>query len=61
MKARATIGLTIDITSERDMGLEIDNDQIENYTIENMIEYLYELMKRNELGDVIKVEIEGEL
>lgn len=57
MKARATIGLTIDIDSERDMGLDISDEEVENYTIENMVEYLYELMKRNELHEIVKVEV----
>lgn len=56
MKVRATIGLTIDINSEREMGLEIADDQVENYAIENLEEYIYELLKRNELCDIVKVE-----
>lgn len=56
MNYRATVGLTIDIKSEREMGLDIEDDDIENYVIENMAEYLYELLKTNEIGDVIKVE-----
>ena len=56
MKVRATIGLTIDIDREREMGLEIEDDQIDSYAIENLEEYIYELLKRNELGDIVKVE-----
>jgi hypothetical protein len=56
MKYRATIGLTIDIDSERDMGLEIDDSGIEEYVIESLAEYIYELSKTNDLYDVIKVE-----
>lgn len=56
MKYRATIGLTIDIDSERDMGLEIDDSGIEEYVIESLTEYIYELSKTNDLYDVIKVE-----
>ena len=59
MAIRATIGLTIDIDAEREMGLEIDDSEVENYAAENLIEYLYELMKSNDLYDVIKVEREG--
>jgi hypothetical protein len=59
MKVRATIGLTIDIDSEREMGLDIEDSEIENYAVENMVEYLYELLKHNDFGDVIKVEREG--
>ena len=60
MKYRATIGLTIDIDSERDMGLEIEDSGIEEYVIESLAEYIYELSKTNELYDVIKVEKEKE-
>ena len=60
MKVRATIGLTIDINSEREMGLEIEDNEIENYAIENMVEYLYEILKHNDFDSVIKVEREGE-
>lgn len=56
MKYRATIGLTIDIDSERKMGLEIDDSGIEEYVIESLAEYIYELLKTNDLYDVIKVE-----
>ncbi len=56
MKYRATIGLTIDIDSEREMGLEIEDSGIEEYVIESLAEYLYELIKTNDLYDVIKVE-----
>ena len=56
MKVRATIGLTIDIDREREMGLEIEDDQIDSYAIESLEEYIYEFLKRNELGDIVKVE-----
>ena len=56
MKVRATIGLTIDIDREREMGLEIEDDQIDSYAIENLEEYIYEFLKRNDLGDIVKVE-----
>ena len=59
MKVKATIGLTIDIDSEREMGLDIKDSEIENYATENMVEYLYELLKHNDFSDVIKVEREG--
>jgi hypothetical protein len=59
MNIRATIGLTINIDSEREMGLEIDDSEVENYAAENLIEYLYELIKSNDLYDVIKVERES--
>jgi hypothetical protein len=60
MRYRATIGLTIDIDSEREMGLEIDDSGIEEYVIESLAEYIYELSKTNDLYDVIKVEKEEE-
>jgi len=40
MRYRATIGLTIDIDSEREMGLEIDDSGIEEYVIESLAEYI---------------------
>jgi hypothetical protein len=58
MRYRATIGLTVDIDSEREMGLEIDDSGIEEYVIESLAEYIYELSKTNDLYDVIKVEKE---
>ena len=57
MMVRASLGLTIDITSEREMGLEIEDSEVENYTIENFIEYLHELIKTNDVYDVISVEL----
>ena len=61
MKARATIGLTIDIDEAREMGLELEDNQVEEYAIDEMLEYLMYLMKNNEAHEVISVEIlEGE-
>jgi hypothetical protein len=57
MRVRASLGLTIDITSEREMGLEIEDSEVENYTIENFVEYLHELIKTNDVYDVISVEL----
>jgi hypothetical protein len=57
MRVRASLGLTIDITSEREMGLEIEDSEVENYTIENFVEYLHELIKTNDIYDVISVEL----
>ena len=57
MRVRASLGLTINITSEREMGLEIEDSEVENYTIENFVEYLHELIKTNDIYDVISVEI----
>ena len=56
MKIRASLGLTIDIASEREMGLEIEDSEVENYAVENFIEYLYQLIKTNDVYDVVNVE-----
>jgi hypothetical protein len=58
MKARATLSLTIDIDSEIEMGLEINsNQEAEDYAIEQMIEWICEMVKMNDLGECIRVEI----
>ncbi len=58
MKAKATLSLTIDIDSEIEMGLEINNNQeAEEYAIEQMIEWIYEMVKMNDLQECVKVEI----
>jgi len=61
MRVRASIGLTIDITSEKEMGLDIDDNEIENYVIENFVEYLHTLIKTYDVYDVINVERVKEL
>jgi hypothetical protein len=59
MKAIATIRLTIDIEGAKAMGLEISDP--EEYAIEEMIEWVYEMNRFNSLGDCIHVElVEGE-
>lgn len=58
MKAKATLSLTIDIDSEIEMGLEINNNQeAEEYAIGEMIEWIYEMVKMNDLEECIRVEI----
>jgi hypothetical protein len=58
MKAKATLSLTIDIDSEIEMGLEINsNQEAEEYAIEQMIEWIYEMVKMNDLEECIRVEI----
>lgn len=58
MKAKATLSLTIDIDNEIEMGLEINsNQQAEEYALEQMIEWIYEMVKMNDLQDCIRVEI----
>jgi len=59
MKVRASLGLTIDITSEKEMGLELEDSEIDNYVIEDFVEYLQYLLKTNEIYDVITIEREG--
>ena len=61
MRVRASLGLTIDITSEKEMGLDIDDNEIENYVIENFVEYLHTLIKTYDVYDVINVERVKEL
>jgi hypothetical protein len=40
------------------MGLEINNNQeAEEYAIEQMIEWIYEMVKMNDLEECIRVEI----
>jgi hypothetical protein len=51
---RATIGLKIDIDSEIEMGLEVDD--VEQYVITQMVEFLYSAMINNELEQYISVE-----
>ena len=58
MKAKATLSLTIDIDNEIEMGLEINNNQeAEDYAIEQMIEWIYEMVKMNDLQECVRVEI----
>jgi hypothetical protein len=56
MRVRASLGLTIDITLDREMGLDIEDSEIEKYVIENFVEYLHTLIKTNDVYDVINVE-----
>lgn len=58
MKVRATLGLTIDIASEKEMGLEIEDSEIDNYVMEDFVEYLQYLLKTNEIYDVITIKRE---
>ena len=57
MKVTATISLTIDIHGAREMGLEIDDSDVESYAIDETADFIYECIKRNDLHDIIKVEI----
>ena len=57
MKVRATIGLTIDIDEAREMGLEIEDSQVEEYAIDEIADFIYECIKRNDLHDIVSVEV----
>lgn len=56
MKATATLKLTIDIDMAREMGLEIDDP--EEYALGEMIEWIYEMAKTNDIQECIHIEIE---
>ena len=58
MKATATLKLHIDIDQAREMGLEIDDPK--EYAIEEMVEWIYEMAKSNDIAECIHIEIEGE-
>jgi len=58
MKATATLKLHIDIDQAREMGVEIDNP--EEYALEEMIEWIYQMVRTNDIAECIHVTIEGE-
>jgi hypothetical protein len=58
MKATATLKLHIDIDQAREMGVEIDNP--EEYALEEMIEWIYQMVRTNDIAECIHIEIEGE-
>jgi hypothetical protein len=58
VKATATLKLHIDIDQAREMGVEIDNP--EEYALEEMIEWIYEMVRTNEIAECIHITIEGE-
>jgi hypothetical protein len=58
MKAIATLKLHIDIDGAREMGVEIDNP--EEYALEEMIEWIYQMVRTNDIAECIHVAIEGE-
>jgi hypothetical protein len=58
MKAIATLKLHIDIDQAREMGLEIDDPK--EYATEEMIEWIYEMAKTNDIQECIHIEIKGE-
>jgi hypothetical protein len=61
MKLRTSIELTIDIDQAREMGIEIADNEVEDYAINETLEYLHTLSINNEAHEVISVEIlEGE-
>ena len=58
MKAIATLKLHIDIDQARDMGLEISDPK--EYAMEEMVEWIYEMARTNDISECIHVELEGE-
>ena len=56
-KVTATLKLHIDIAQAREMGIEIENE--EDYAIEEMVEWISEMMKRDDIYECIKVEKEN--
>ena len=58
MKATATLKLHIDIDQAREMGVEIDDPK--EYAIEEMVEWIYEMAKSNDIAECIHIELEGE-
>jgi len=58
MKAVATLKLTIDIDQAREMGLEIDDP--EEYAIDEMVDWIYEMAKSNDIAECIHIELERE-
>jgi hypothetical protein len=58
MKAIATLKLHIDLSQEKEMGLEIDDPR--EYAVEQFMEWVYEMVKSNDLYTSIDVTIEGE-
>ena len=57
VKVRATISLTIDTDEAREMGLEIEADQVEEYALGEMLDYLDCLYINNEAHKVINIEV----
>lgn len=58
MKAVATLKLHIDIDNAREMGLGIDDPK--EYALEEMIEWIHEMVRTNDIAECIHIEIEGE-
>jgi len=46
-----------DIEQAREMGVEIDDPK--EYALEEMIDWIYEMVRTNEIADCIHVEMEG--
>jgi hypothetical protein len=58
MKAIATLKLTIDIDQAQEMGYEIEDPK--EYAVDEFIEWVYEMVRYNDLNECVHVEIEGE-
>jgi hypothetical protein len=56
MKATATLKLNIDIDMAREMGIEIDDPK--EYALEEMIEWIYEMTRTNDIAECIHIELE---
>jgi hypothetical protein len=57
VNAIATLKLNIDIEQAREMGVEIDDPK--EYALEEMIDWIHEMVRTNEIADCIHVEMEG--
>ena len=58
MNLVATLKLNIGIDAARDMGLEIEDP--EEYALEEMIDWIYEMVRTNEIAQCIRITREGE-
>ena len=58
MKAIATLKLHIDLSQEEEMGYDITDPR--EYAAEQFMEWVYEMVKTNDLYPCIDVTIEGE-
>ena len=58
MIATATLKLNIDISQAEDMGYKIDDPK--EYALEEMIEWIHQMARTNEIAECIHIEIQGE-
>ena len=57
MNATATLKLNIDIDQAREMGMEIDDPK--EYALEEMIDWIYEMIRTKDIAKCIHIKIEG--